>query len=222
MVWGWSHCRPTTPANSTCEQSVIVAMVTHFHIPTCQCYWVRLVGFFLSLVVGCLSTLLILLDSFSGLLNSCRQLSTMERRFFPFCFSPSPSPSPTLPLCPSFHCLWSSRVLHHDDVILFLPITSWWHNVVCTHTSGAHYWSHPAASVYENLQLELCQDCQQVSRVWWYKRTEEVGHGQPSYNSDHHHRRLQARAYLGIARVILNHAYSYHEDRTRRHMVTSI
>ena len=36
------------------------------------------------------------------------------------------------------------------------------------------------------------------------------------------HRRLQARAYPGIARVILNHACSYHEDRTRRHMVTSI
>ena len=28
------------------------------------------------------------------------------------------------------------------------------------------------------------------------------------------HRGLQARAYLGIPRVILNHAYSYHEDRT--------
>ena len=36
------------------------------------------------------------------------------------------------------------------------------------------------------------------------------------------HRRLQARAYPGIARVILNHAYSYHEDRMQRHMVTSI
>ena len=38
----------------------------------------------------------------------------------------------------------------------------------------------------------------------------------------HPHRRLQVRAYLGIARDISNHAYSYHEDRTRRHMVTSI
>ena len=28
------------------------------------------------------------------------------------------------------------------------------------------------------------------------------------------HRRLQARAYPGIARVISNHAYSYHEDQT--------
>ena len=32
------------------------------------------------------------------------------------------------------------------------------------------------------------------------------------------HRRLQARAYPGIARVISNHAYSYHEDRTRKHV----
>ena len=31
-----------------------------------------------------------------------------------------------------------------------------------------------------------------------------------------------AQAYLGIAFVILNHAYSYHEDLIRRHMVTSI
>ena len=36
------------------------------------------------------------------------------------------------------------------------------------HTLGAHHWSYPAASVHENLQLELCQDCQQVSHVWWY------------------------------------------------------
>ena len=36
------------------------------------------------------------------------------------------------------------------------------------------------------------------------------------------HRRLQAWAYPGIARVISNHAYSYHEDRTRRQVVTSI
>ena len=33
------------------------------------------------------------------------------------------------------------------------------------------------------------------------------------------HRRLQARAYLGIARVISNHAYSYHENRTWRHPI---
>ena len=32
------------------------------------------------------------------------------------------------------------------------------------------------------------------------------------------HRYLQARAYPGIARGISNHAYSYHEDWTRRHM----
>ena len=31
------------------------------------------------------------------------------------------------------------------------------------------------------------------------------------------HRCLQARAYPGIAQVILNHAYSYHEDRMWRH-----
>ena len=37
-----------------------------------------------------------------------------------------------------------------------------------------------------------------------------------------HHRCLQARAYPGIARVILNYAYSYHEDRMRRYVVTSI
>ena len=36
------------------------------------------------------------------------------------------------------------------------------------------------------------------------------------------HRCLQARAYPGIARVILNHVYSYHEDQMQRHMVTSI
>ena len=36
------------------------------------------------------------------------------------------------------------------------------------------------------------------------------------------HSRLQAWAYLGIAQVNLNHAYSYHEDWTRRHVVTSI
>ena len=32
------------------------------------------------------------------------------------------------------------------------------------------------------------------------------------------HRRLQARAYPGIARVISNHAHTYHEDWTRRHL----
>ena len=31
------------------------------------------------------------------------------------------------------------------------------------------------------------------------------------------HRCLQAQAYLGIAQVISNHAYSYHEDRTCGH-----
>ena len=38
----------------------------------------------------------------------------------------------------------------------------------------------------------------------------------------HPHRCLQVRAYLGIARCISNHAYSYHEDWTRRHVVTSM
>ena len=33
--------------------------------------------------------------------------------------------------------------------------------------------------------------------------------------------RLQAQAYLGIAQVISNHAYSYGEDRTRGHVVTN-
>ena len=32
------------------------------------------------------------------------------------------------------------------------------------------------------------------------------------------HRRLQARAYRGIARVISNHMYSYHEEWTWRHL----
>ena len=32
------------------------------------------------------------------------------------------------------------------------------------------------------------------------------------------HRGLQARAYPGIPRVILNHAYSYHEDQTWKHL----
>ena len=37
-----------------------------------------------------------------------------------------------------------------------------------------------------------------------------------------YHRRLQARAYPGIVRVISNHVYSHHEEQTRRHVVTSI
>ena len=36
-----------------------------------------------------------------------------------------------------------------------------------------------------------------------------------------YHRRLQVQAYPGIARVISNHAYSYHDDWAQRHMVTS-
>ena len=42
----------------------------------------------------------------------------------------------------------------------------------------------------------------------------------PIQLSWYEHRRLQAQAYSGIARVILNHAYSYHEDRMQRHMVS--
>ena len=34
-------------------------------------------------------------------------------------------------------------------------------------------------------------------------------------------RRLQARAYPGIARVILKCAYSYHNDQTRKHVACS-
>ena len=37
-----------------------------------------------------------------------------------------------------------------------------------------------------------------------------------------YHRRLQAQAYLGIAQVISNHAYSYHDDWAQRHMVFNI
>ena len=163
MVWGWSRCRPTTPVNSTCEHNIDCCHGDTFPIPTYLCYWV---GFFLSLVVGCLSTLLIQLDSFSGLLNSCRQLRTMERRWKVLFLPPSPflSPPPPFPL------------LHFTAFeVTECYITSWWCNVY-THTPGAHHWSHPAASVYENLQLELCQDCQQVSHVWWYdvRWTEEV------------------------------------------------
>ena len=38
------------------------------------------------------------------------------------------------------------------------------------------------------------------------------------YKRNFEHKRLQPRAYSGIARVISNHAYSYHEDRARRHV----
>ena len=38
----------------------------------------------------------------------------------------------------------------------------------------------------------------------------------------HPYRRLQVQAYMGIARVISNHVYSYHEDWMRKHVVTSI
>ena len=36
-------------------------------------------------------------------------------------------------------------------------------------------------------------------------------------NTSSKHRRLQARAYQGIAQVISKRVYSYHKDRTRRH-----
>ena len=46
-------------------------------------------------------------------------------------------------------------------------------------------------------------------------------HSLASYCCNIMHRRLQALAYPDIARVISNHAYSYQEDRTRRHVVTN-
>ena len=50
-------------------------------------------------------------------------------------------------------------------------------------------------------------------------QTEHVYFQEKSYYA---HRCLQAWAYPGIAQVISNHAYLYHEDQMRRHMVTSI
>ena len=61
------------------------------------------VVFSLSFIVGCLSTRLTQVDSCSGLLNNCRQLRTMERRW-----KLSPLVSPflhSLLLSFSFHCL---------------------------------------------------------------------------------------------------------------------
>lgn len=156
MVWEWSRCRPTTPANSTCEhnitQSIIVAMVTLstylpvnvffilFQLVVHQLHWPSWTA-----SVACWTTA-----------NSWGQWRK-GGKFFPFLYS-----SFSLSFIPFTPLFFISLPLKLQSV------TSWWCNVVYPHTPGAHHWSHPAASVYENLQLELCQDSQQVSHVWWY------------------------------------------------------